>query len=112
MDLSHEVSNGLLVVRPKSRIDSGTAASFEAQCAALLDAGPNRAIIDLSEVDYVSSAGLRALLIAAKKAKSLGGALTLCGLRGSVKEVMAVSGFDAMLGAHAGVDEAAAALGG
>ncbi|MEK4035059.1 STAS domain-containing protein [Methylocystis sp. IM3] len=112
MDLSHEVSNGLLVVRPKSRIDSGTAASFETQCAALLEKGPHKIVIDLSEVDYVSSAGLRALLIAAKKAKSLGGALTLCGLRGSVSEVMAVSGFDAMLGAHPGVEEAAAALAG
>ncbi len=110
MDLTHEISDGLLVVRPKSRIDSGTAASFEEQCAALIAEGPSRVVIDFSQVDYVSSAGLRALLVAAKKAKSLGGGLTLCGLRGNVKEVMSVSGFDAMLGAHPGIEEAAAAL--
>ncbi|WP_363349590.1 STAS domain-containing protein [Methylocystis echinoides] len=110
MDLTHELSNGLRVVRPMSRIDSGTAAAFEEQCAALLDDGPHKVVVDFSQVEYVSSAGLRALLIAAKKAKSLGGALTLCGLRGNVKEVMAVSGFDVILGSHPSVQEAAAAL--
>jgi anti-sigma B factor antagonist len=110
MDMTHEVSEGLLVVRPKNRIDSGTASSFEAQCMALIGDGANKVVIDFSEVDYVSSAGLRALLIAAKKAKSLGGALTLCGLRGNVEKVLAVSGFDTLLGVHAGVQEAAAAL--
>jgi anti-anti-sigma factor len=112
MDLTHQVSNGLLVIRPKSRVDSGTAMAFEAHCTSLISEGPTRVIIDFSDVDYISSAGLRALLIIVKKAKSLGGALTLCGLKGSVREVMAVSGFDTILGAHAGVSEAAAALSG
>jgi len=111
MDLTHEVSNGLLVIRPMSRIDSGTAGAFEAACASLIAEGPSKVVIDFSQVDYISSAGLRSLLIAAKKAKALGGALTLCGLRGNVREVMAVSGFDTILGAHEGVPEAAAALG-
>jgi anti-sigma B factor antagonist len=111
MDLTHEVSNGLLVIRPASRIDSGTAAAFEARCLSLIEAGPTKVIVDFSQVDYISSAGLRALLIAAKKAKSSGGALTLCGLNGGVGEVMSVSGFDTLLGAHADVSNAAAALG-
>ena len=110
MELTHEISDGLLVIRPMSRIDSGSAASFEEQCAALIADGPNRVVVDFSQVHYVSSAGLRAVLVVAKKAKSLGGALTLCGLCGNVKEVMSVSGFDALLGAHAGVDDASAAL--
>lgn len=112
MDPSYEVSDGLLVIRPMSRIDSGTASSFEALCLSLIDEGPTKVVVDFSQVDYISSAGLRALLVAAKKAKSLGGALTLCNLAGGVREVMAVSGFDTILGAHAGVAEARAALGG
>jgi anti-anti-sigma factor len=111
MELTYEVSDGLLVIRPGSRVDSGTAASFEAQCSSLIDEGPTKVVVDFSKVDYVSSAGLRALLIIAKKAKSVGGALTLCGLAGGVQEVMSVSGFDTILGAHAGVSEARAALG-
>jgi anti-sigma B factor antagonist len=112
MDVTHEVSNGLLIIRPQSRVDSSTASAFEALCASLIDEGPARVVIDFSEVDYISSAGLRALLVAAKKAKSLGGALTLCGLSGGVREVMAVSGFDTILGAHPSVSEARTALGG
>lgn len=110
MDLIHEILNGLLIVRPRTRIDSVTAQSFEEQCAALIASGPTKVVIDFSEVDYISSAGLRVLLVSAKSAKSLGGALTLCGLRGNVREVIEVSGFDTILGAHADVAEAVAAL--
>jgi anti-anti-sigma factor len=111
MDLTHEISNGLLVLRPKNRIDSATAQAYEAQFVALIAAGPGKAVIDLSDVDYISSAGLRVLLIAGKSARSSGGALTLCGASGSVREVIVVSGFDAILGAHDDVSAAAAALG-
>lgn len=111
MDPSHEVSNGLLIVRPGSRIDSGNAAAFEARCMALIAEGPRKVVVDFSQVDYISSAGLRVLLLAAKSAKSQGGGLTLCGLRGNVREVIEVSGFDTLLGAHCDVTEAAAALG-
>ncbi|MFY9658806.1 MAG: STAS domain-containing protein [Methylocystis sp.] len=110
MDLAHEVSDGLLVIRPKGRIDGDTAAIFEARCGSLIGAGPAQVIVDFADVEYISSAGLRALLVAAKTAKSLGGALTLCGLKGSVGKVMSVSGFDTLFGAHAGVSEAATAL--
>jgi anti-anti-sigma factor len=111
MELTHEIIDGLLVVRPGRRIDSSTAAAFEARCAALIAEGPQKVVIDLANVDYISSAGLRVLLVAAKSAKSQGGALTLCGLRGNVREVLEVSGFDTLLGAHDGVSAAAAALG-
>jgi anti-sigma B factor antagonist len=111
MELTHEVVNGLLVLRPESRIDSSNAAAFEARCAALIAGGPKKVVIDFSGVDYISSAGLRVLLVAAKNAKSQGGALTLCGLRGNVRDVLEVSGFDTLLGAHDGVEAAAAALG-
>lgn len=111
MEVTHEVSDGVLIIRPGSRIDSGTAAAFEAQCASLIEEGPAKVVIDFSSVAYISSAGLRALLVAAKKAKSHGGALTLCGLDGGVRDVMAVSGFDRILGAHEGISQARAALG-
>ena|SRR5271165_4605771 len=111
MNLTHKVWSGLLVIRPRGRVDSDTAGTFEAHCVSLICEGPTKVIVDFSDVDYISSAGLRALLIAAKKAKSLGGALTLCGLKGSVGKVMSVSGFDTILGTHADLPEAAAALG-
>jgi stage II sporulation protein AA (anti-sigma F factor antagonist) len=111
MAMTHEVLNGLLVLQPESRIDSSNATDFEARCATLIAQGPKKVVIDFSNVGYISSAGLRVVLVTAKTVKSQGGALTLCGLRGNVREVMEVSGFDVLLGAHEGISEAATALG-
>lgn len=111
MNLPHEIKNGLLILRPENRIDSGNASAFETQCVKLIAQGPQKIVIDLSSVDYISSAGLRVILVAAKTAKSHSGALTLCGLHGNIREVLEVSGFDVLLGAHDGIAEAAAALG-
>ena len=55
--------------------------------------GPARLILDLAGLDYISSAGLRVVLVAAQKARELGIVLILCGLSGAVHEVFEVSGF-------------------
>lgn len=111
IEMAHEVRNGCLILRPAKRIDSSTAKSFEEQANALLDAGSKKVVIDFSDLDYISSAGLRVVLTTAKRAKAAGGALTLCGVHDNVKEVIEVSGFDSIFGVHDGVDAALAALG-
>lgn len=100
----------VIVLQPQGRIDGATSTSFEEQCMLHIGAGAQNVVIDLSGIDYMSSAGLRALLITAKKTKTAGGALTLCGAHGSVKEVISLSGFDSLLGAHESVADAIAAL--
>ena len=110
MVVEHTLINNVILLRPLGRIDSSTSSSFEEQCLKLIGSESQKTVIDLSGVDYVSSAGLRALLISAKKAKAIGGALTLCGPQGSVREVISLSGFDSLLGAHETVAEAISAL--
>jgi anti-sigma B factor antagonist len=68
-------------------------------------------VVDFSEAEYISSAGLRALLSIAKRAKSAGGMVTLCGARDNVKNVFQVSGFDSLFGVSADCKEASAAFG-
>lgn len=109
-EITHEVRDGALILQPKKRIDSSTAKSFEEQANALVDGGPKKVIIDLSGLDYISSAGLRVVLTTAKRVKAAGGALTLCGVSNNVKDVFEVSGFASIFGMHAGVEEALAAL--
>ena len=111
MDMKHEIRGDALILKPARRIDSSTAKAFEEQAGALIDGGPKKVVIDFSGLDYISSAGLRVVLTAAKKVKASGGGLTLCGLQGNIKEVIEVSGFASILGAHVGVDEAITALG-
>lgn len=110
LELHHQVSNGVLVLKPHKRIDQLTAFSFEEQSGALLTHGHNKVVVDCSGLEYLSSAGLRALLILAKKTKSAGGSLVFCSVGGTVKEVLEVSGFGSLLGIYPGPDEACAFL--
>jgi anti-anti-sigma factor len=85
----------VLVLR--GRVDTGTAAALEKACLATIEAGSRRLLLDLAEVDFVSSAGLRVFLVAAKRLGSLDGRLALCRLGKAVADVLALSGFDRIL---------------
>ena len=67
-------------------------------------------LVDFSSLQYISSAGLRSILLAAKKLKSKGGRFALCSLSAAIKEVFDVSGFSSILDIHAGQDQGVAAL--
>jgi anti-anti-sigma factor len=110
LELHHQIFKGVLVLKPHKRIDQLTASSFEEQSAALLTQGHNKVAVDCSALEYISSAGLRAFLIVAKKTKSAGGALVFCSVGSTVKEVLEVSGFGSLLGIYPGTEEACAFL--
>ena len=62
-----------------------------------IDSGQIRFIIDLNELDYISSAGLRSILVASKQLKAKSGRLSLCALKGSVKDVFDISGLTLLI---------------
>lgn len=100
--------NGKLVVEVKGRLDAVTATDFDAQCAIWLAGDNTNVIADLQGLEYISSAGLRSILTAAKQLKGVGGSLCFSGLNGMVEEVFAVSGFTAMFTMYPTVDDAIA----
>lgn len=83
----------VLVVALKGRLDSVNASAVELSITDQIKQGANRLVLDFSEVPYVSSAGLRVVLVVAKRLKEVGGRLVLIGLTPSVHEVFAISGF-------------------
>ncbi len=89
------------VLSVAGRMDALTSQGFETECLARLDAGDTRIVVDLSALEYISSAGLRSILAAAKKLKAVGGDLAFCGLTGIVAEVFTVSGFAKLLPVYA-----------
>lgn len=109
--LNHDVTDGCLIIKPSRRIDSANAKEFEVAAFALVDQGPVKVIIDSTDLEYISSAGLRVILTTAKKAKAAGGGLTIACASVNVKEVLSVSGFDAIFGMHDSLAAAVAALG-
>jgi anti-anti-sigma factor len=99
---------GILVVQVEGRLDVATAPEFEKNCAAMLEQGHEKLVLDLTDLEYISSAGLRSLLAIAKRLKGSGGSLSLCGLTGLVKEVFYLSGFDSFLPVYEGRQQALA----
>jgi anti-sigma B factor antagonist len=92
------------LVIPEGRLDFGAAAAFQAQVEqALAGAGtaPKAVIIDCAGLDYVSSAGLRVFLLAAKGAQRAGIAFAICALKPAVREVFELSGFSRVMTMHA-----------
>ena len=88
------------VVDVEGRLDIGNAGRFEQECLSWITQGKIQLVLDFSKLEYISSAGLRSILSAAKRAGSLGGSVSLCGLNGLVQEVVSLSGFDNILAVY------------
>ena len=86
------------VIRLIGRLDSANSPELERALRELLDAGCTRQLLDFSALDYISSAGLRVVLLAAKALRGTrpAGRLALAGVRGMVREVFEMSGFLAL----------------
>ena len=93
---------------PAGRLDSNNAAAFEKEILAAIDAGETSILLDFADLAYISSAGLRIVLLTAKKTKAVSGKLVLCNLNESINEVFLVSGFNAILDIQTSKDAALA----
>ena len=93
LDFIREREGAIAVLAVQGRIDSSTSARFEQELDGVL-ADPSEAlVIDLSAMPYMSSAGLRVLLVTGRRCKAEGRRLLLCGLVPNVREVFHMSGF-------------------
>jgi anti-anti-sigma factor len=104
------MSDAFRIVKARGRLDASTGLVFEQECRALIDSGESDLGIDLSGLDYISSAGLRVLLVLAKELKKGGGRLALYGAKKPVQEVFDVTGYSTLLDVFPNHDAAAAHL--
>lgn len=95
-----------VVVAIKGRMDAVSAPEFEKRLGDWIDGGENSFIIDLCDLDYISSAGLRSILATAKKLKTKDGQILLAALKEVVKEVFEISGFTSIIPIYDSVEEA------
>ena len=111
MEIAHERDGDVIVVKLSGRLDSSTAKPAEDGLSVAIS-GPEtpRVVIDLTGLAYISSAGLRILLLTNKKIRNAGGQLALCGLGANVREVFSISGFDTILSLQPGRSAAIAAV--
>jgi anti-anti-sigma factor len=96
MQIQTSVANGFTMVKVLGRIDSVTANDFESKLQTLIENGIPKIVIDCSQVDYISSAGLRAYLVIQKEMATKGSLVRLCCLQPSIREIFDICGFSAI----------------
>jgi anti-anti-sigma factor len=86
--------NELRFVRLSGRIDAAAVASVQKLVRQAATTGTGEVIVDLSDVTFISSSGLRVLLLLARELRKDGGDIRLCAARPQVAEVFHLTGFD------------------
>ncbi len=85
-------TDGIWEVNLAGRLDSATSLDFEKSLQNLFEKTGSHVVMNLSALLYISSAGLRVILIAAKSAKQTNGRLILFGLQPRIREIFEISG--------------------
>jgi anti-sigma B factor antagonist len=93
MLISIKTTDEVKVLEFEGKLDTQTSPDAQEQMTELIEIGEKKFLVNFGKLDYISSAGLRVLLIAAKQLKSAGGELRICSLNEVVKEVFDISGF-------------------
>jgi anti-anti-sigma factor len=91
MEIQHEQTNGIWLVNMRGRFDAPSAPEAERKLRTLLEEGMNRVVLDLSDVEYISSGGLRVIIMLTKALERVSGEMKLCGLSPFVSEVFKIT---------------------
>lgn len=100
LEIIDETENGVAICRFRGRLDGSTSTQADEHLIALAGKEVGDLVLDFSELEYMSSAGLRVLLMAAKRAKKGKVRLMLAGPQEGVKQVLEISGFASILEIH------------
>ena len=114
MNLPTREQAGVLIVSVSGRIDHATSEEFTKALDPLLDRCAQDhppILLDFSGVDYISSAGLRVLMMASRRAKTQKGVFAIAALQPMVQEVFAISRFNLIVPCYASVESASKAIG-
>jgi anti-anti-sigma factor len=104
--IQQEQVAGQVVLRVTGRMDAESAPQFEEKCRACIAEGLTSLVVDLGELTYISSMGLRSFISVAKALTEKEGALRLCRLKGLVKQVFEITGLLGMFRVYESVEAA------
>ncbi len=109
MEIGERRDGDILILSPAGRIDNDTSAAFQSRLLAVLAPGA-AVLVDFSAVEYISSAGLRALMMGSKQSKAAKGRLAVAALGSVVKEIFEISRFSMVVQVFDTTADALAAL--
>ena len=100
MNVEAQRQGNCLVLVTDGRVDGTTASEFQTAVTDAITEADQAVILDLESLSYISSAGLRAILLIARDLQREGKAFCACTLTVSVREVFEISGFDKIIPVH------------
>ncbi len=106
MEILKRKEKNALVISLKGRMDAVTTPVVEKDLTELMAGGERFLVLDLGDLDYISSAGLRAILVVTKRLREKQGRLALASLKSVVREVFEISGFSSIIPIFESVDAA------
>ena len=106
MDIQTENVGDALILKPSGRVDGQNALEFQASIDKAIEGASDGVILDLSQLTYISSAGLRVILLLAKTLRNQDVKFAMCSISSSVQDVFEISGFGKIIPTHANHTEA------
>jgi anti-anti-sigma factor len=106
MKIIKEKINGFIVLKIDGRIDTTNFSLLDEEINLLFNEGEQNFIFNFSDLNYISSSGLKIFLIAQKKIIALKGKLYLCELNPGIREIFDISGFSSLIKIYDSVSQA------
>ena len=110
MEIETERQGDALIAKTDGRVDGANAREFQTALEAAINDNDCSVVLDMARLSYISSAGLRVILLMAKTLQGRNRKLAICSLSESIQEVFEISGFDKIIPIHASTVEAVAAI--
>ncbi|MBM4128051.1 MAG: STAS domain-containing protein [Nitrospira sp.] len=102
LTVTSQENAGITVVKMKGSLAATTAEQGNKEMKRILDAGAKKLILNLAEVDYISSGGIRVIMLTSKLLNAVQGEMKLSSAKGMVKEALQASGFDLLSRVYGG----------
>ncbi|MFN7940043.1 MAG: STAS domain-containing protein [Thermoanaerobaculia bacterium] len=109
-EIKQREADGIQILAPVGQLDTRTSPEFEKVLSQALAAGKTALLLDFGHLDFISSAGLRVLVMIGKRLSAGRGTMALCGMNPSVRKIFDVSGFANLFPIHADAASAVQAL--
>ena len=110
LKLTHTIDNMIALVQLRGHLDGNSHIAAETYFKMVVTSGSTRVVLDLAQVEFISSAGLRAVLLLLKLVKGNHGGLAVCASQPRVTQLLEFSGLKTLLSIAPTVDEGRAAL--
>ncbi len=108
MDIKEEKRGEVKIVSLHGRLDASATKGLEQRLLSIIDEGGRRLVLDLADLSYISSMGLRVLILLAKNLQKTKGSLALAALSNPVSDIFEIAGFTSIFSIYRTCDEAVA----